>query len=354
MRPVLMPPNRLAHFYLGGEGITRLRGVPAPAERSPEEWLGSVTTRHGEVRSGLSTLPDGTLLRAAVVADPGAWLGRDPLPGGPGDTGVLVKLLDAGQRLPVHLHPTREFARTHLGSCYGKTEAWYVLETSGERPQVHLGWREEVAEADLARAVAEQDAAWMLDRMHALDVRPGDSIHVPAGSVHAIGAGILLVEVQEPTDLSLLVEHTGFAAPEDAFLGLGAAQALTAVDRRAWGADRVVGLHRHVPLDSRVADPVRLLPGEADEFFRADLLAPAPGAAVPVAAGFAVTVVVRGSGALAWDGGAIPVTVGDVVVVPHAVGPWTLAGEVTAVLCRPSRVPAPPAGAPRPGAEAGP
>lgn len=336
MRPVLMPPNRLVHFYRGGAGITRLRRVPAPAERSPEEWLASVTTRHGEDRTGLSTLPDGTLLRDAVAADPLTWVGPHPQPGGPGDTGVLVKLLDAGQRLPVHLHPTREFARHHLGGCYGKTEAWYVLETAGDRPQVHLGWRAEVSAAELTRAVAEQDATWMLDRMHAVDVRPGDAVHVPAGSVHAIGAGILLVEVQEPTDLSLLVEHTGFAAPEDAFLGLSAADALTAVDRSAWGADRVAELVRHVPLDSRAADPVLLLPGEAEEFFRADLLAPAPGSAVAVEPGFAVTVVVRGDGRLAGEAGETAVTAGDVLAVPYAAGPWTLAGAVTAVLCRPA------------------
>jgi mannose-6-phosphate isomerase len=335
-----MPPNRLVHFYRGGAGITRLRRVPAPAERSPEEWLGSVTTRHGEARTGLSTLPDGTLLRDAVAADPGAWVGPGRLPGGPGDTGVLVKLLDAGQRLPVHLHPTREFARHHLGSCYGKTEAWYVLETAGDRPRVHLGWRAAVSGTELARAVAEQDAAWLLDRMHAVDARPGDAIHVPAGSVHAIGAGILLVEVQEPTDLSLLVEHAGFAAPEDAFLGLPAANALAAVDRSVWGADRVAELHRHVPFDSRAAAPVRLLPREADEFFRADLLAPAPGAAVTIDPGFAVTVVIRGEGRLAWPAGEVGITVGDVLVVPYAAGPWTLAGGVTAVLCRPA-VPAP-------------
>ncbi|MGF1661822.1 MAG: mannose-6-phosphate isomerase, partial [Kineosporiaceae bacterium] len=339
MRPVLMPPNRLVHFYRGGAGITRLRRVPAPAERSPEEWLASVTTRHGEVRTGLSALPDGTLLRDAVAADPAAWVGPHPLPGGPGDTGVLVKLLDAGQRLPVHLHPTREFARHHLGSCYGKTEAWYVLGTSGERPQVHLGWRAEVSAADLARAVAEQDAAWMLDRMHALDVRPGDAVHVPAGAVHAVGAGILLVEVQEPTDLSLLVEHAGFAAPEDAFLGLAAADALAAVDRGAWGPERLAGLHRHVDLQARAADPVRLLPPEADDFFRADLVAPAPGTAVAVAAGFSVLVTVHGAGRLAWDGGdagTSAVTAGDVLAVPHAAGPWSLAGDVAAVLCRPA------------------
>lgn len=75
MRPIVMPPNRLDHFYLGGSRITDLRGVPATSERSPEEWLASTVTRFGEERTGLSSLPDGTLFRDAVEADPDAWLG---------------------------------------------------------------------------------------------------------------------------------------------------------------------------------------------------------------------------------------------------------------------------------------
>ncbi len=337
MQPVVMPPNRLEHFYLGGEAITALRQVPSPAERSPEEWLAATVTRFGEQTTGLSTLPDGRLLVDAVREDPDGWTGG-AMPGGPGDVGVLVKLLDAGQRLPVHVHPDRVFASRHLRSCYGKTEAWVVLAADGtpDGPaQVHVGWREDVDPDDLARAVEAGDAAWMLERMHAVDVAAGDVVLVPAGTAHAIGAGVLVVEVQEPTDFSLLLEFAGFAEQEDAFLGLDARGAVAATTTAALPEDGLRALVRHVDLDTRAATPVRLLPEQADEFFRADLLAPAQGP-VAVEAGFGVLVVTGGSGTLGCADGEVPVSRGDVVAVPHGAGAWTLTGDASAVLCRPA------------------
>ena len=59
--------------------------------------------------------------------------------------GLCQRLLDAGQRLPVHVHPTRDYASRHLGCAYGKTEAWYVLE-AGPDAAVWVGWRDEQAE----------------------------------------------------------------------------------------------------------------------------------------------------------------------------------------------------------------
>ena len=157
--------------------------------------MGSTVARFGEPNLGPARLADGTLLGDAVRADPRAWLGRDD--GAPGDTGVLVKLLDAGQRLPVHVHPTREYASRHLGCAYGKTEAWYVLEAD-DGAAVWVGWRERVDQYRLAELVEAQDADAMLALMHRIPVRPGDGVLVPGGTPHAIGAGVLLVEVRSP------------------------------------------------------------------------------------------------------------------------------------------------------------
>lgn len=125
MLPLLLPPNPVQHFYRGGDRIAALRGFVATTDRQPEEWLGSTLTRFGEGTVGLATTAEGEFLRDLIEADPAQWTG------GPGrdaaDTGILVKLLDARQRLPVHVHPGREFAAAHLDCPYGKTEAWYVL-----------------------------------------------------------------------------------------------------------------------------------------------------------------------------------------------------------------------------------
>lgn len=93
--------NQPPTFYRGAGRIAAFRNVPALPDR-PEDWVGSVTSRFGLAPAGLSTLSDGRVLAEAVAADPRWWLGP-----GRTDTGVLVKLLDAGQRLPLHVHPDR-------------------------------------------------------------------------------------------------------------------------------------------------------------------------------------------------------------------------------------------------------
>ena len=141
-----------------------------------------------------------------------------------------MKLLDAGQRLPVHVHPSRDYASRHLGCAYGKTEAWYVLE-AGPDAAVWIGWREDVTPHRVRDLVARPDAEAMLSLMHRMPVSPGDGVLVPGGTPHAIGAGILLVEAQEPTDQSILLERTNTDASDaEIFLGLDRDIALSVVD----------------------------------------------------------------------------------------------------------------------------
>ena len=258
------------------------------------------------------------------ATDPRGWLGRDD--GEPGDTGVLVKLLDAGQRLPVHVHPTREYASCHLGCGYGKTEAWYILQADDDAA-VWVGWRENVDPDRLSALVDAQDADAMLALMHRIPVRPGDGVLVPGGTPHAIGAGVLLVEAQEPTDQSILLERANTTASDDEiFLGLDRDVALSAVDTAAV-AD-VTQLTRHVDGDGLVA----VLPEEAAPFFRMDLLT--HGADVP--AGFAVAVALSGAGQLIpSDGEPLDVKGGQTLVVPAGCGAWHVDGDIRLLVCRP-------------------
>jgi mannose-6-phosphate isomerase len=282
--------------------------------------------RFGDPDLGPARLADGTLLRDAVIADPVDWLGRGDAE--PGDTGVLVKLLDAGQRLPVHVHPTREYASQHLGCAYGKTEAWYVLEADDDAA-VWVGWREEVGRDRLVQLVEAQDAEAMLALMHRIPVRPGDGVLVPGGAPHAIGAGILLVEAQEPTDQSILLERTNTTASDDEiFLGLTRDVALSVVESTA--RTDISTLTRHA--ETHVAGLVQVLPEQAAPFFRMEFLTPG----VDVPAGFAVGVVLSGSGAVtAAHGGSIDVERGQTLVVPAASGDWHLEGDARLLVCRP-------------------
>ncbi len=332
-KPQLLPPNVVPHWYAGGPALAAWRGLPPVGDRSPEEWIGATVARFGEADLGPATLIDGTPLREAVLADPLGWLGRGD--GDPGDTGVLVKLLDAGQRLPVHVHPTREFASRHLGCAYGKTEAWFVLEADNDAA-VWVGWREAVAPERLSALVDAQDTEAMLALMHRIPVRPGDGVLVPGGTPHAIGQGILLVEAQEPTDQSILLERVNTTAADDEiFLGLPRDVALSAVACTAM--DDVTRLMRHTGTATGLT-PV--LPAAATEYFRMDMLA--PGADVP--SGFSVVVVVSGAGSIRTERGeAITVSAGNTLVVPAASGAWHIEGDVRVLVCRPGESWPPPA-----------
>ena len=300
MSPVELPPNRIRRFYRGGARIAAFRGLESRDDDAPEDWVGSTTTAHGEAALGLSRLADGTLVRDRF-----------------GHQQLLVKLLDAGERLPLHLHPDDAFAREHLGSPCGKTEAWIVLEAE-PGAEVGLGFARDVPADELAQLFADQDVDAMLAAMTMLPARAGDTFFVPAGLPHVIGRGILLLELQQPSDLSMLLER-GRTTEREAWLGLAPDLGLGAVDRSGWEAARLERL-----TSGRGST---LFPEEADVFFRADRVS--GGAALEP--GFAILVVVEGDGAV----GELPVGRGSTVLVPPACGEVELSGAFHAVRCRP-------------------
>ncbi|HVN11036.1 MAG TPA: class I mannose-6-phosphate isomerase [Kineosporiaceae bacterium] len=342
--PLLLPPNQFDHFYRGGARIAALRGTdPGPTPyRRPEEWVASTTTRAGQATQGLSRLPDGTLLRDALAADPVGWLGSAHVERyGADGVELLVKLLDAGERLPVHLHPTRAFSRQHLGLAHGKTEAWVVLEAD-PGAVVGLGLRTPLTRDELADLVRSGQGGALVEALHTRPVRPGDGILVPAGTPHAIGAGVLVVEVQEPTDLSILLEWEGYAidGQREGHLGLGWDLALAAVDLTVWSPSDVGRLVVSAPVAGADA-LVPALPPEAASYFRAHRVDAGAGL-VDVPAGFAVLVVLGGAAELIpQDGRTLGLTRGDIALVPWAAGPWSLLGDATGVLTRPPAPDAP-------------
>jgi mannose-6-phosphate isomerase len=318
--PLVLPPNQFHRFYAGGARIDALRGAPAGEEGRPEDWIGSTTSAFGEQSEGLSRVADGRLVRDLVREDPDALLGPAHVSRFGPDPGLLVKLLDAGERLPVHLHPGREFARARLGSRWGKTEAWLILQAE-PGATVHAGLREPVDAATLRRWVDDQDPDEMLAALHELPVEAGSALLIPAGTLHAIGAGILLLELQEPTDLSVLVEWRRFGVNSGIeHLGLGWDDALAAVDRSA--AD---------PAAFTSGRPGGLLPAAADPYFRAERVRPG-GGEIECEPSFAVLVVLAGEGTLRTErGDELALTAGVTALVPFAAGTTVLAGELDAI-----------------------
>jgi mannose-6-phosphate isomerase len=332
VKPVLLDANQPQRFYRGGARIASFRGMPPLGEYVPEDWVGSTTELFGDHGGGLSVLPDGAVLRDRIAADPEAFLGPRHVELFGASPELLVKLLDAGQRLPVHVHPDREFSRRELGLDHGKTEAWIILGTRDDRPcTVHLGFRDNVDLLTLEQWVTAHDSASILAALNEVEVTPGDTIYVPAGTPHAIGEGVFLLELQEPSDLSVMLEWEGMPldGDRDGHLGIGFPRALHAVDRTAWDAARLARVwHR------KSSDDGHLLPPEADAFFRAQLVRGSGELKFPPE--LAILVVVEGAGELrSEDGSALALKRGQTALVPYAAGRTGFAGDLRLVRCLP-------------------
>jgi mannose-6-phosphate isomerase len=291
-------PTRVYRFYRGGALIDRMRGAPEQDGEYPEDWIGSVVPANNpgrnEPEAGLTRLEDGRLVRDAILQRPAHW----------GTPDLLVKLLDPAERLPVHVHPDREFARVHLGSEYGKTEAWIVVATRESDAEVWLGLKENVEHGEYRGWIERQDAQKLLGSLHKLVVRPGDVVFVPAGVPHALGAGALIVELQEPTDFSIICEWKGFPIdPGNAHLGLGWDRAIEALRLEAY-------------------EPALGLPEAARPFFHVDDRAEPAGR-------FAILVVLDGEGEL--DGQ--PARAGDAFVIPAAADVFDVRGDLRVLRC---------------------
>ena len=337
MRALLLDANQPPRFYRGGAAIAAFRGRPEEGDDCSEDWVGSTTSLFGQEELGLSRLPSGEVLKATVAQDPEGWLGPRHVRRFGANPALLVKLLDAGQRLPVHCHPTDEFSRRHLDCPFGKTESWVIVETRTSDPAVHLGFRRDVDAETLAGWVERQEVESMLTALHRVPVKPGDAVLVPAGIPHAIGKGVFLVEVQEPTDLSVLLEWRGFDVDgaRDGHLGLGYEQALSCVDRSGWEAGRLAALRCERGCGRSLGRGVELaLPEEADRFFRAQRIRPDP--ETRGEASFSVLVVIAGRGSLETEsGGVIDLGRGHTVVVPFGAGTQVLRGGLEVIRCLP-------------------
>jgi mannose-6-phosphate isomerase len=328
--PLLLGPNQPADRpYRGGAGIARFRGLPQPepgtsAPATPEDFVASTTELYGG-GAGLTVLPDGRTLRDAVAADPAAWLGQEHVRRYGADTMLLVKLLDTGERLFVHLHPDDAFAARHLASPHGKTEAWAIIDAAPDA-YAALGFRREVPTAELQRWWETQDADAMLDAMNRVPLAAGDTLLVPAGLMHAIGPGVTLVELQQPTDLSILLERRTLDERQ-ALLGLDLATAVGALNRGVTDLDALDALSAGGEGDS-------LFPAAADPFFRAERVR---GGGPELEPGFSVLVVLAGEGTLDTAPGSLPLRRGMTVLTAHGDGPLSVTGDLDAIRCRPPR-----------------
>lgn len=208
-------PNRVWRTYSGGYVLDQMETREAPADGEyPEDWIGSTvraTNPHYTPDEGLARVAFSgheALLADLVANDPEYFLGETHLRRFGANPMVLVKYLDSAVRLPFQVHPTVDFSRQYLHSESGKTEAYYILNARPEvaEPFIYLGFQRPPGREELRRMIVEQDIASLEACFDRIPVRNGDVYVVRGGLPHAIGPGILMVEVMEPTDFVARVE----------------------------------------------------------------------------------------------------------------------------------------------------
>ena len=111
---------------------------------------------------------------------------------------ILIKLIDAKDDLSIQVHPDDEYAREHENGEYGKYEMWYVLEAKKDA-QIVYGFSHDCTKEQIRKAVENGTITRHLQRVK---VRKGDIYFVPPGTVHAIGKGVVIAEIQESSDLT--------------------------------------------------------------------------------------------------------------------------------------------------------
>lgn len=213
-RPFRLLPNRVNYLLPGGELIDRFLGdEPSSHPGASQLWVASVVQSTLEnAASSLSHIhpEDGKgTLAEALAARPALFLGQANAAAFGPNPGFLLKLLHSTQRLLVQTHPNRQQAIKYFGWPYGKTEAWYVLDThEGSGPAfVWVGFKPGVHAEHFRALIEAQNTEQILNCLHRFAIHPGDLIYIPAGLPHALGANSLVAEIQEPTDITLRAER---------------------------------------------------------------------------------------------------------------------------------------------------
>lgn len=197
----------------GGRRLGAL-GKPLPeGAMIGESWeiadLGETHKEGGGGGSASSTIANGEMrgltLRDAVRAMGGNLMGSAGL-SGEGGFPLLVKYLDARENLSVQVHPSPAYARAHPGA-HLKTESWYIVEAE-PGAKIYTGVKVGVDPATFESKARARDAS-IVEDLVAVEVAKGDFVHLPSGTCHALGAGVLVAEVQVSSDTTFRVFDWG-------------------------------------------------------------------------------------------------------------------------------------------------
>jgi len=327
-KPVRLARNTYMHFYNGGKLRAEFVGEKNPRDdfRS-EEWIFSTNRavtpgRPNPPTKGISrvALPGGkrALMTDFLKAFPAETVGKKHYKRFGPNLGILVKIFDVGNgaHIPVHWHPSPEFARKYLPeNPFGKNEAWLVI---GKRPggRAWIGWKSDIEKKDFKKWMDAQDVKKMRSMMYEVRPKVGDVIFLRATYVHSLDHGLCNLEPQEPTDWNILAEWGGIYpfGKEDASCGLDWDIALKALDYKKMPKDYLMDYVLRTPKTVRKEGKSRedhLVPNEAKKFFDLYRLTIYDRLSMPGDRGFYCVITTKGEGKAEGPFGSVPIRRGQ-------------------------------------------
>ncbi len=201
MEPIFLEPA-FKDYIWGGTRIKYSLNKHTPYEKTAESWEvstnpdGKSIIRNGTYKGEtLYDLFDYKEVRKEIFGTKTSDMDKFPL---------LVKFIDAESNLSVQVHPNDEYARKYENSD-GKTEMWYIMD-AGENAQIICGLKEDVTTRQLAEAINTDTIEPILNYVN---VKPGDVIYIPSGTIHAILGNTLICEIQQNSNLTYRVYDWG-------------------------------------------------------------------------------------------------------------------------------------------------
>lgn len=319
-RPIFFNRNRVWRVYKGGQLLGEMLGEAEKDGNYPEEWIASdvkaENPQNNLENEGLSIV-EGTniTLRELIAAYPGQVLGQRK------NLGILVKYLDSAVRLPLQAHPDKAFSRRYFNSEYGKTEMWIVLKTRKDA-SICFGFQKELTEKEFSELIerSETEENIMEGYLNRVPVKPGDVFLIPAKSVHAIGAGCCILEIQEPTDFTIQPEYwcAGYRlSSQEMYMNLDKEEAIKCFDFSVFGEGCVEKARKIPVMEKETADwRKEVLVGEKDtECFRVNRYTVHESMVLPEGPGIYI---IMGNGYVKGTGYERKVAEGDYFLMPYS------------------------------------
>lgn len=289
----------------GGENLRAIAGKDVPhGKLIGESWetaLDAVATNSPYAGETLGALTEryGVALTGAQAQT--VFGARFPL---------LTKFIDAQSQLSVQVHPNDEWAAAHEDGKLGKTEVWYILHAE-PGAQVVYGLRHEATRDAVRQAIATNR---LEDLLRTVEVQPGDIVFVPAGTVHAIGAGVALFELQEYSDITYRLYDYGRLQEDGRPRDLHVEQGLAVMRYAPQTLERVTPLTR---------DARRILVG-CRYFMLEELALTGEAAGIVRPTSCQIITVLAGGCEITSEAGTVTLAHGDTAVLPATVGAHSL------------------------------